>query len=237
MEAKVITLRTREDRMAHVNDAAKSMGLNYSLHVVDRHPEGGVRGCFESHIEVIKNGARLIMEDDFEPTAEFFTPQGKEALKEVMDFVTQNHDWDLVYLGFMPDILFSSSQRTGARMYKIRSWACTQAYIISEPYAEKVSKWTWNGKAIDVRYRGARSFSVHPQLIKQYDSPSDLRIQGPSVPFLRDVPQTAASWWAMHVGVPLYHIGIAFGIFLILWIFSRSHSSIARNVLHRSIKT
>jgi hypothetical protein len=235
MLAHVITLRSRPDRSDHVQQAAEAMGLNYTLQVVDKH-DNGVQGCFESHVNLIKSGARFIMEDDFEPTAEFFTDRGIEAAKEMYDFVSNSKDWDIFYLGFIPDILYSSSERAGKRIYKIRSWACTQAYIISDSFASQVSQWTWNGQAIDVRFREARSFSVHPQLVKQYDSPSDIRSQGMSVPLLRDVPQSLSSWWAMHVGVPLVHVAFALGVVVLLWILSKSHESIARNVLQRSLK-
>jgi hypothetical protein len=234
MKAHVITLRSRPDRSLHVEEAASAMDLNYSLHVVDKHDNGAI-GCFESHVNLVKSGARFIMEDDFEPTAEFFTERGQDAFKEMMDLVSNANDWDIFYLGFIPDILYSSSERAGKRIYKIRSWACTQAYIISDRFAREVSQWVWNGEPIDVRYRRAISYSVHPQLVKQYDSPSDIRVQGFNIPLLRDVPQSFSSWWAMHVGVPLVHLAFALGIIVLLWCISKSHESIARRVLRRSL--
>jgi len=233
--AHVISLRSRPDRGDHAQDAAKRMNLKYTLELVDRHTNP-THGCFLSHVNAIRNGARFILEDDFEPTEEFFTPRGQEALKEVYDFVNNTRGWDIMYLGFFPDILYSSSQRAGKHIYKIKSWSCTQAYVISDEFAERVKTWEWNGDAIDVRYRCANSFSVHPQLVKQFDSPSDIRQQGWTHPLLRDIPQAFASWWAMHIGLPMTHIAFGFVLICILILITQKESTIAKKIIKRSLK-
>jgi hypothetical protein len=232
--AHVITLKSRPDRGDHAKDAAKRMNLKFTLELVDRH-SNPAEGCFNSHLSAIRKGARFILEDDFEPTEEFFTPRGQEALKEVYDFVNNTRGWDIMYLGFFPDILYSSSQRAGKHIYKIKSWSCTQAYVISDEFAERVKTWEWNGEPIDVRYRCANSFSVHPQLVKQYDSPSDIRQQGWSHPLIRDIPQAFASWWAMHVGMPLTHVAFACVVMCIMFLLTQSNTTIAKRVVKKAL--
>ena len=63
--------------------------LEYLLRffIVDKHPNGGIYGCFDSHIKIVqymqKNNKNniLIFEDDVEPTASFDISHIENAVK------------------------------------------------------------------------------------------------------------------------------------------------------------
>jgi len=251
LSARVITLRSRSDRALHVDQAAHAAGMPYTLFQVDRHPSGGTRGCFESHVslcrEALSRGDRamLVLEDDFDPTSEFLnSEQGLEALEELVHFVTTRRDWDLMFLGVLPNIWTANSERVGRRVYKLAPWACTHAYIISEPYMRIVAHWTFKQDgpdAIDWRFRSCpRAYAVHPQIFKQYDSPSDIRsLQLPAPAFLRDLPVNAASWYALHVGASLAQTAVVVWAAAVMLSLARStagqHKSLARAALTRGL--
>jgi hypothetical protein len=209
----VITLKSRVDRQDHAIKSAAKMGLDIDFFLAERHPGGGAHGCFDSHIKVcqaaiMKQQKRVfILEDDFEATDELMN--GSASLEEGIAFINSSDDWDILYLGVLPNIWSESSERIGKYMYKCKPWSCTHAMIINEGYMKKMSEWTFGetGKdAIDWRHRTCeRAYSFHPQAIKQCESPSDIRAtQIPAPNFIRDMPVNSASWYARNVG---YSIG------------------------------
>lgn len=249
VRGQVITLKHRGDRAAHVADAAAASSLPVDLFQVERHPKGGSHGCFESHVALARRAAdsgapyHLVFEDDFEPTAELLTsPDAVDALEEAVQFATTSSNWDMIYLGVVPNVWSARSRRLGKRMYHTQPWACTHAYLMSAGYAREVARWSFreDGKdAIDWRFRDCpRAFAFHPQAFKQYESPSDIRtVQLPVPGFLRDTPVNMLSWYALNVGVSLLQALAVISMATLMLALGRSSASknvgFARRALSR----
>ena len=213
--ARVISLKGRNDRENHARENAKSVGLPIEFFFAEKHPKGGTYGCFDSHQQVCKQSLErnekmlFVLEDDFEATEELFTQSGINALKECIEFVKTRNDWDIMYLGVLPNIWFEKSIRVGKYIYRMKPWACTHAMIVSQNYMKEIVNWKFveeAGKdAYDWRHRkNQRAYSFHPQAFKQYESPSDIRNVQLSVPgFMRDLPLNLASWYALNIGSSL----------------------------------
>jgi hypothetical protein len=252
VRGQVITLKHRDDRAAHVAEAATAAGLPYDLFRVERHPNGGSQGCFESHVALARRASasgapyHLVFEDDFEPTAELLTSEAAaSALEEAVAFATTSTDWDIIFLGVVPNVWSARSQRAGKHLYRTQPWACTHAYIMSAAYAREVGSWRFrvDGKdAIDWRYRDCpRAFAFHPQAFKQYESPSDIRnVQLPVPAFLRDTPINMLSWYALNVGISLLQALAIIGVASMMLALGRSSSTknarFARRLLARTAK-
>jgi GR25 family glycosyltransferase involved in LPS biosynthesis len=160
--ARVITLKGRTDREKHARESASKVKLPIEFFFAERHPKGGTQGCFDSHQQVcqkaLDRGDKMvfILEDDFEATAELDTEKGKRALRESIEFVKTRNDWDIMYLGVLPNIWFEKSHRVGSHVYRMKPWACTHAMIVSEKYMKEIVTWKFNesGKdAYDWRHR------------------------------------------------------------------------------------
>jgi GR25 family glycosyltransferase involved in LPS biosynthesis len=74
---QVINLKERKDRALSSLKNAETLGLPIEIFSVDRHPDGGEAGCFDSHQRVcrkaLQNGQKygLIFEDDVEVNEDF----------------------------------------------------------------------------------------------------------------------------------------------------------------------
>lgn len=96
-----INLRHREDRRKHMIRVMAELGIPFRFVVFDKSPKGGIYGCFESHMKVLKDsydsGCQrvLIFEDDIIPTPGY----SPEKMKLGVDFMRSN-DWDLFYYGY-----------------------------------------------------------------------------------------------------------------------------------------
>ena len=225
----VISLRTRSDRHAHVEKAAQECGLGkIDMLLVDKHSVSGAQGCFESHVQLAKMQVQkniphqLVLEDDFAGTDELLkTAKGLKSLRAAITFVQHRKDWDLFYLGVLPNVWTEFTERQNEYVYRMTPYACTHAYIISLEYAKEVATWTWNRTnkdAIDWRYRSCKkAFVCHPQIFKQAESPSDINHFTIPVPlFARDFPLNLASWYGLNVGHPLLALTFYIGCFCIL---------------------
>lgn len=101
-----ISLKHRKDRQEQVDRVFAEIGIKnkVSYHLVDKSPLGGMYGCFESHINVIKkayeNGQNnvLIFEDDIYPTISY----SPEMIKVGIDFMKHSMSWDIFYYGYFP---------------------------------------------------------------------------------------------------------------------------------------
>jgi GR25 family glycosyltransferase involved in LPS biosynthesis len=97
-----ITLDKSQDRQQHASYYFNKLGIPARFHVATKHKKGGIYGCFESHINVIKDAYRkglnnlLVFEDDFLPTAAY----SPDKMQRLITFMQNNNDWDIVYLGY-----------------------------------------------------------------------------------------------------------------------------------------
>lgn len=223
---QVISLNYRTDRHTQVEEESKKIKLVVNLNYVKKHPNGGQQGCFESHVQLCKEALErgekscFILEDDFEATNDFLKSRCNKALQESIDFM-KNNDWDLFYLGVLPNWWMSDSKRIGKFTYKLQPWACTHAYLINEKYMKEVSNWKYTGTAIDQKYRNCKkAFAIQPQIFKQRISPSDINHFITPIPnFLRDVPVEFSGWYALNVGVSL--LNVILGFLVILFVYKR----------------
>lgn len=79
------------------------LNIQAKFFIVEKHMRGGLYGCFNSHITIIKYAYKknydkiLIFEDDFMPTASY----SDINLEKVFNFINNNNNnWDCFYLGY-----------------------------------------------------------------------------------------------------------------------------------------
>lgn len=99
-----INLEHREDRKRISQNIFEKLNVNCRFHTVKKHPNGGMYGCFESHIQVIQDAYNknldniLIFEDDIKLTPSYTTSQ----VEMCIDFMENNKEWDIFFLGYIP---------------------------------------------------------------------------------------------------------------------------------------
>jgi hypothetical protein len=137
----VISLRESEARRANV--AAQLPTGAWTAHIVERHPEGGRRGCYESHKEVLARareaGLRrvLVLEDDVrvsplvggDGAAERWAAAVRAANAALAEVEAREPRWTFLLLGMIP---FKSGEAEGAA----RPVSCafgTHAYVANVP--------------------------------------------------------------------------------------------------------
>ena len=97
-----INLDISEDRRHHAQDIFDHLQIPARFFTVTKHKNGGMYGCFDSHIQIIKDAYKrnlnniLVFEDDFLPTDSY----SHENLSNVIHFMKDNNDWDIFYLGY-----------------------------------------------------------------------------------------------------------------------------------------
>lgn len=97
-----ITLENTVDRKEQCDYYFKKLGIPVRFFIAKKHPNGGMYGCFDSHIKVIKEayykGCKnlLVFEDDIMPTSSY----SENYIKNAIDFMNSNDDWGVFYFGF-----------------------------------------------------------------------------------------------------------------------------------------
>lgn len=97
-----INLSISGDRRIHSEGIFKSLGIPGRFFITEKHENGGLYGCFDSHIKVIEeaynNGVNnlLVFEDDFEPSKSY----SREKLFKAIEFMSTSEEWDIFYLGY-----------------------------------------------------------------------------------------------------------------------------------------
>ena len=170
---------------------------NVEFHVVERHPEGGMVGCFTSHCEVIQaawdagHANVLVFEDDARFFRDRMTPSNIKALEQTL----VGKDWDLVYFGHMPYPLSritetspssstSSSSRSITTLAKSdRSWM-SHSYLVSR----KMMRSILDNQA-DVQHYDA--------YLHEYSSESTRYVVYPMLYYQDDRPGTVSATWLL----------------------------------------
>ena len=184
-----INLKERGDKHDYCKEVFKKMRVPVDFYRPDRHPNGGVQGCFESHISVIKKAYDqgcenvVIFEDDIFPQN-----VTSEKLEEIIKFIKEE-DWDIFYLGGSP-LFFSlpRKERNYKDVYALK-YNCTHAYILNRKYMRELKDTKFNGTAIDIFYSGDsnRSYGIQPSLFQQAPFASDVSDQNRVVENFKDV--------------------------------------------------
>jgi len=119
--------------------------IPYKFVIVKKHKKGGVYGCFDSHIKIIKDVYNrgldnvLIFEDDAYPTSSYSNKKLEDAIK----FLKKNEDWECFYFGYMIGGLYNSnifhlfSKRINNNIFKFNPTG-THAYILNRKGMEKI---------------------------------------------------------------------------------------------------
>lgn len=97
-----ITLNSSLERQKHAEFFFKKLNIPCRFFIAHKHPNGGMYGCFDSHIQVLKNAYKkglnniLVLEDDFLPTDSY----SEDRLNKAIQFMKTNKDWDIFHLGY-----------------------------------------------------------------------------------------------------------------------------------------
>lgn len=173
---KCINLKSREDRYNRSKKMFAKHNIPVVYHRVDKHPNGGLQGCFESHIDVIKEAYEkgcerlIVFEDDIESTVHMTSLN----MRKIIRFLKKT-DWDLFYLGPHPEIRRYTIKKTDiSNIYKLHS-ICTHSYIINRPFMEKLIHTKFVGLPIDYLYKfNEKAYGYLPSLFIQGASESDI---------------------------------------------------------------
>jgi hypothetical protein len=101
-DIRCITLEGNTARQNQVEETLKNLGINFTFYVAKKHPRGGRVGCFESHINIIREAYQkkrqclLIFEDDVIPTPAYTITN----INIATEFMKTNTDWELFQFGW-----------------------------------------------------------------------------------------------------------------------------------------
>ena len=101
-EIVCINLDISVDRKKHAIDIFESLQIPAKFFTATKHELGGMYGCFDSHIQILKIAYDrgldniLVFEDDFLPTSSY----SQENLSDAIQFMKNNQDWDIFYFGY-----------------------------------------------------------------------------------------------------------------------------------------
>lgn len=176
-----INLISRTDRRLYAENVFRKLNIPVTFVVVDKHPRGGMYGCFDSHVNIIKNAYDsgknniLIFEDDLLPTDTY----NQDHVKNAITFMQENNYWDVFYFGYFVfnyDVLPKNSYLNAKQVYphvvEYRPFA-THAYCLNRQGMIRILNHyiRYIGKVhYDIyisRYTDARCFCYTPMLFDQ----------------------------------------------------------------------
>jgi len=141
-----INLDICKDRREKVDYHFKNLNIPIRFLTVHKHSKGGMYGCFDSHIQIIKNAYDkdldhiLVFEDDIIPTDSY----SEENMKLAINFMKENKDWDIFYLGcsFIKDTIngleiVNSSHYINENIIKFNPF-CTHALCYNKKSIKKI---------------------------------------------------------------------------------------------------
>ncbi len=172
--------------LIHRNDRLKDMKkifAKYHIPIIfyrpEKHPNGGVQGCFESHINIMKDAYNknynkiLIFEDDLLPTGRLTI----KNMNKCINFTNKNKDWDILFLGSAWEENIKSTNFDN--IYNAKC-LLTHSYIASKKAINILSKLKFNNLAIDTLYQRnefLNTFTFLPNIFHQKYSMSDIIVR------------------------------------------------------------
>lgn len=172
---RCIHIPERRDRRVLMDSLQEKLDLPLEYYFTSKHPEGGMKGCFLSHQQVMQETLQkmhetcLIVEDDICLSKHF----SWSYVLEVLHFLKSCKNWDIVYLGCFPDIL-RDQINVGGHMFKVKATQ-THAYVCHRNFMKKFVAMKYEGTAIDeIFYRKAKCYALLPSLFYQASTPSDV---------------------------------------------------------------
>lgn len=219
-----INLKERPDRKQHM--MAQLDGIDFHFYHPTRHPNGGMHGCFESHINVISKAyseglnSICVFEDDIiaNKTEHDLLNGRDKGYVDLVRFLRASPDgrpsphaptgWSILYLGSVPNFLRYSTSKvttlTSGKVYKVNA-VCLHAYIISRVGMERMKDWKYAGLAIDqLTVDFPDSYAYLPSLYHQGAISSDIDLFNPFVTHVRTDSMQLADWYTINVNIPIY---------------------------------
>lgn len=218
-----ISVEERSDKRKLVSDTLKHLNIDFIYHIVKKDKENVTRGCFTSHINVIRNAYNkgidrlMVFEDDIEYKGSL-KPQ-IESIKKFLD----KEKWDIFFLGGTPNIWSSNIHKVNGynNIYK-GNFAAAHAYIINRSYMEKIKDLVWDGKKystidVDVLMKNNNSYITYPRIFHQRVIENDRDIPTP-VLALRSIADKAVVYYSENINIRLKIIFIIFVLILIFFV-------------------
>jgi GR25 family glycosyltransferase involved in LPS biosynthesis len=102
-----ITLAGNTKRQDLAKKNLNGLGINFEFYIAQKHPKGGRIGCFDSHINVIREAYNkraqriLIFEDDVIPSPGY----SEQLLNKATEFMKKTTDWNIFQLGWVFNVV------------------------------------------------------------------------------------------------------------------------------------
>lgn len=165
----IITLKGKEERAEAVKKDLINFGLDKKKIVILvnlKDSENPERGCFNSHLRAILDAKKrkaknvAIFEDDLDISDNI----KKDSLDNINNFLEENKEWDIFYLGHLPNKIKTTKYKGVVR---VNSYL-THAYILNERTIKNLSNIKYEGKAIDRIYNHLEnSYAIYPMIMYQ----------------------------------------------------------------------
>ncbi len=218
-----INLKKRTDRKETCDKIFAKLNMKVEYYHPKKHPIDGRIGCFESHIKLIKLALKkgykrlAIFEDDIEE----YDTIDENVIKKISKFLKENKDWNIFFLGCIPEIRTSITKPTTTLKIHEVAGLCTHAYIINEPLMKKMANMEWLGIPIDYIYvKIEKCYTLEFPLFIQCISKSDIHtnfwdnIPVPLTKILLKIYIYLTHFYAYNINVPLYSFKIIIYIIL-----------------------
>lgn len=201
-EIVCINLLEREDRYQKVKAVFDSLKMPVKFHRVNRHPNGGVEGCYTSHIQVITSAYErglnnvLIFEDDVVPGKGLTARKVLECAN-----LAKVPGVQLVYLGWHPQIMSSRTKHVIGSMYGIKAMGC-HAYVITRDVMKELANRPFDGTPIDVLLTNyPKAFGVYPTAFVQGMGDSNITNNFSNSKAMKPI-RAGIEAWSVNVNVP-----------------------------------
>ena len=183
-----INLEYRKDRYISANNTFNKLNIkNVEFVIVNKSPKGGRYGCFESHINVIKNAYNseynniLIFEDDIRPSIFY----NLKLLNDSINFM-KNNEWDIFYLGYFSiddeNIIFKFKNNNNKNIVEYNPCS-THAYCLNKQSMLKILN-NYHNYINNIHYdkflsnKIFKNYIIIPMIFEQYYcSPIDNSIE------------------------------------------------------------
>lgn len=217
-----INLLERNDRYKTSKKLFKRLNIPVTYFRTKKHPNGGLQGCMESHIQLINQAYKqkckniLIFEDDV-VIDETLLHEFPAIMAKAIDFM-RNNTWDLFFLGPGHDIRYFRAEATNHdSIYKVHS-IYTHAYVISRKMMKNLKGLRFTGIPYDYILRhNTSSYAIYPAPFFQSMIDSDIG-SGWSItdPKLLETFWKLRQWYSYNINLPLSRTNHIVLIFLIV---------------------
>lgn len=174
---RCINLLSRRDRYNQSLAIFKKYNIPVTYYHTERHPNGGLQGCYESHIACIRESYDkgdtmcFIFEDDVINSGFI---KNTKLIKQAITFLQKCKTWDIFYFGTCPDTRTTKIEYVTNSILKMSS-LCTHAYVIHRRYMKQILNTQFVGIPIDYIYKyNKNSYAIYPSIFYQSTSASDI---------------------------------------------------------------